>query len=107
VNIQAKRIVQSASDMVDVDTIAETCQFFSTLLVLQGVSGVDEEDKTALLPKLRLWKQLYRGRLASKTSERCLSLLTDDPYAFLLFFEYDARCLYALDQFHTKYDFGY
>ena len=63
-----------------VDEVGEVGQFLSTLLVLQGVADVDELDKAALVSKLNQWKRIYSGRLASDTSERCLALLTDDPF---------------------------
>jgi hypothetical protein len=76
--IQAKRIVESASEMLDVDPIGEVCQFFSTLLVLQGASDIDEADKTALLRIFKRWKKTYNGMFASETSDRCLKLLAGD-----------------------------
>lgn len=62
------------------DSIAETCQFLATLLLVQGTSDVDEEDKKQLLPFVRQWvrKPAFKGRLASDASERVMWLLTGD-----------------------------
>ena len=59
------------------DRIAEVNQFLATLLLVQGIDGVDPADKDALLPKLRTWKSTpkFRGRLASEASDRVISLL--------------------------------
>ncbi|KDQ08254.1 hypothetical protein BOTBODRAFT_38086 [Botryobasidium botryosum FD-172 SS1] len=57
------------------DTVAETCQFLSTLLVLQNTVGLAAEDKLALTRKLRAWSQQYRNKFAEEVSERALMLL--------------------------------
>jgi hypothetical protein len=62
---------------IDKDGIGEICQFLSTLLVLQDVSEVSEEDKGLLVPKLARWKRSGKGALAGNASERCLDLLTN------------------------------
>jgi hypothetical protein len=51
------------------------CQFLSTLLALQGTNSVSEEDKQALLPKLREWNRKYQRQQIT----RCLKQLEDDP----------------------------
>jgi hypothetical protein len=68
------------SDSSDPDTIAECCQFLATLLLVQGITDVDAQDKQTLLPALRAWirKPAFRGRLASEASERVVWLLTSD-----------------------------
>ncbi|KAI0806342.1 hypothetical protein BC629DRAFT_1673543 [Irpex lacteus] len=62
------------------DSIAETCQFLATLLLVQGTNDVNAEDKNKLLPFVRQWvrKPAFRGRLASDASERVMWLLTGD-----------------------------
>jgi hypothetical protein len=55
--------------------LVEMCQFLSTLLALQGTSSISEEDKQALLPKLREWNRKYQRQQIS----RCLKQLEDDP----------------------------
>ncbi|GLB37343.1 putative MYND finger [Lyophyllum shimeji] len=78
--LQTKRTVQDAPSIgsMTADEVAEIGQFLSTLLVLQGIAEVDEADKAILIPKLKQWERTFPGRLASDTSTRCLTLLTDD-----------------------------
>ncbi|KDQ28302.1 hypothetical protein PLEOSDRAFT_29855 [Pleurotus ostreatus PC15] len=64
---------------LDADSIGEATQFLSTLLLLQGIADVEQADKTALMPKLRSWVQVYRGQFAAETSSRCIASLTSDP----------------------------
>ncbi|KAF4598773.1 hypothetical protein EYR38_007181 [Pleurotus pulmonarius] len=64
---------------LDTDRIGEVTQFLSTLLLLQGMVDVEQADKTALMHKLRLWVQVYRGQFAAGTSSRCIASLTSDP----------------------------
>jgi len=81
--LQAHRTATAAVSMpFDIDTVGEITQFLGTLLLLQGTSGVTEDDKKALLSKLSKWKNTYRGtgRTAEKASERCISLLTSRSY---------------------------
>ncbi|KIM82518.1 hypothetical protein PILCRDRAFT_820376 [Piloderma croceum F 1598] len=76
--IQAHRTaIDPASTLLDIDTIGEITQFLGTLLLLQGTSGITEDDKKALLSKMNKWKNIYRGtgRVAEKASERCNALL--------------------------------
>jgi hypothetical protein len=61
------------------DCIGEICQFLSGVLVLQGVSDIDENDKRVLVSRLSRWERKYPGRMASIASERCLGLLKDEP----------------------------
>ncbi|KAG2057608.1 hypothetical protein BDR06DRAFT_187323 [Suillus hirtellus] len=60
--------------------IVEMCQFLSTLLALQGTNSVSEEDKQALLPKLREWNRKYQKQQIT----RCLKQLEDDPETTML-----------------------
>lgn len=70
----------SLTDVSDADTIAECSQFLATLLLVQGITDVDAQDKQTLLPALRAWvrKPAFRGRLASDASERVVWILTGD-----------------------------
>ncbi|KAJ7075649.1 hypothetical protein B0H15DRAFT_866195 [Mycena belliarum] len=79
--LQAKRVANAVNEIpsMSVDDAAEICQFLSTLLLLQGVQDVAEEDKTILLKHLPIWERIFSGRLAAKTANRCLAQLTDDP----------------------------
>ncbi|KAG1776018.1 hypothetical protein EV702DRAFT_951613, partial [Suillus placidus] len=52
---QARRMATASSIPPDPTHLVEMCQFLSTLLALQGTSSVSEEDKQALLPKMREW----------------------------------------------------
>lgn len=56
-----------------IDTIAEMCQFLSTLMMLYG-TDLDPEDRALLILKLQGWKRQYRGMFAAETAERCLSI---------------------------------
>ena len=87
--LQTKRTAQATS--MTVDEVGEICQFLSTLLILQGAADADDLDKATLVPKLNQWKRIYSGRLASDTSERCLALLTDDPFVLSPFKLYQRR----------------
>ncbi|KAJ8503538.1 hypothetical protein ONZ45_g10774 [Pleurotus djamor] len=79
--LQTKRVAAEADKIstMSADDVAEIGQFLATILLLQGIEGVDENDKKTLIPKLRLWQRSFPGRLASETSMRCFALLTDDP----------------------------
>lgn len=63
---------------LDIDIVGETVQFLGTIFLLQGTSGIAEEDKKALLAKCREWKRVFRGtgRVAEAASERVTALLT-------------------------------
>jgi hypothetical protein len=78
--IQAHRIATDDALVSDPDAISESCQFLSTLLVLQGCSELAPEDKRALLSKFTRWTREYDGEFASVVSERCLDILKDDRY---------------------------
>jgi hypothetical protein len=71
---QAHRIATGTSDSTDPSHIVEICQFLSTLLALQGVSAVSEEDLKVLLPKLRQWNRTYQKQQIT----RCLRQLEGD-----------------------------
>lgn len=83
-SLQVKRIATAANEMgaMSVDDVGEILQFCSSILLLQGVQDVDDEDKAILLKHLPDWERKYRGRLASETAGRCLALLNDDPSVF-------------------------
>ena len=90
--LQTKRTAQATdNNSMTVDEVGEICQFLSTLLILQGAADADDLDKATLVPKLNQWKRIYSGRLASDTSERCLALLTDDPFVLSPFKLYQRR----------------
>jgi hypothetical protein len=80
--LQTKRTAEAAAYIgnMSADHVGEIGQFLATLLLLQGITDVDEGDKKTLIPKLKQWNRTFAGRLASDVSERCLALLTDDPY---------------------------
>ncbi|KAJ7160916.1 hypothetical protein C8R46DRAFT_1105960 [Mycena filopes] len=79
--MQAKRVANSVNEipMMSVDNIGEIGQFLATILLLQGIEEVADEDKAILLQHLPIWERRFRGRLASETAGRCLALLSEDP----------------------------
>ncbi|KAF9012715.1 hypothetical protein BDQ17DRAFT_1344500, partial [Cyathus striatus] len=64
--------VRQETISLEPDDVAEIGQFAATLLLLLGNEGVSEEDKETLIPKLRLWKRTYNGRLASSRASGVL-----------------------------------
>ncbi|KAJ6524531.1 hypothetical protein B0H19DRAFT_1200169 [Mycena capillaripes] len=81
--LQAKRVASAVDEIstMSVDEVAEVGQFLSSILLLQGVQDVAEEDKAILLRHLPNWEIKYRGRLASETAGRCIALLAGpDPH---------------------------
>ena len=57
-------------------SIAEACQFLSTLLVLYPITIVDPDPRrSTLIGKLKGWCKAYRGRFCEKTAQRCLDVL--------------------------------
>lgn len=68
-------MVSASPAPADPTHLVEMCQFLSTLLALQGTNSVSEEDKQALLPKLREWNRKYQRQQIT----RCLKQLEDDP----------------------------
>ncbi|KAL1746664.1 hypothetical protein HDZ31DRAFT_33626 [Schizophyllum fasciatum] len=80
--LQFKRTLAAADamDRAPAVEVAMNLQFLSTLLVVQGASGIPEEDKAALIPRLRAWKRKFPGVLAGETAERCLAVLTGQGY---------------------------
>ena len=74
--IQAKRMAHV--DLLPSEnlhtTIAEICQFLSTLFVVYGLE-FDEEDREPLVTKLKAWNEEYKGRFAEETTGRCLAML--------------------------------
>ncbi|KAJ6463383.1 hypothetical protein C8R45DRAFT_518268 [Mycena sanguinolenta] len=79
--LQAKRVASSVGEInaMNADEVGEIGQWLWTLLLLQGVQDVAEEDKIILLQNLPIWGRRFPGRLASDTTGRCQALLTDDP----------------------------
>ncbi|KAF7373497.1 hypothetical protein MSAN_00559600 [Mycena sanguinolenta] len=79
--LQAKRVASSDKEIsaMNADEVGEVGQWLWTLLLLQGVQDVAEEDKTILLQNLPIWGRKFPGRLASDTTGRCQALLNDDP----------------------------
>jgi len=76
--IQAHRTATADVDMLhDVDVVGEITQFLGTLLLLQGTTGVTQDDKKALLSQMSKWRKMFGGtrRTAEKASERCSALL--------------------------------
>ncbi|OJA18329.1 hypothetical protein AZE42_02798 [Rhizopogon vesiculosus] len=71
---QAHRMATTSSNSVDPTCIVEECQFLSTLLALQGTHAVSDEDRQALLPKLRQWNRSYQKQQIT----RCLRQLEGD-----------------------------
>ena len=57
------------------DTVAEMCQFLSTLLALGDPEVVPADVREPLLKKLKAWRTKFRGRFAQETAERCISML--------------------------------
>ncbi|KAF8172793.1 hypothetical protein K438DRAFT_1920986 [Mycena galopus ATCC 62051] len=78
--LQAKRVATSVEEIstTNADEVGEIGQFLSSLLLLQGVQDVTEEDKTILLQHFPTWERRFPGRLASETAGRCQALLTND-----------------------------
>jgi len=72
---------------IDIDIVGEITQLLGTLLFLQGLSQVSDDDKKALLSKMSEWKRSYRGtgRTAEKASERCRALLASKSYVYFLY----------------------
>lgn len=56
-------------------SIAEACQFLSTLLVLFPMDGIDVEKRQALSKKLKNWCRECRGKFCETTAQRCLDML--------------------------------
>ncbi|KAF7326610.1 hypothetical protein MVEN_02597700 [Mycena venus] len=79
--LQAKRVASYVDKIstMNADEVGEIGQFLSSILLLQGVQGVTEEDKAILLQHCPTWERRFPGRLASETAGRCLALLTADP----------------------------
>ncbi|KAF8631340.1 hypothetical protein AX15_002454 [Amanita polypyramis BW_CC] len=63
---------------LDEEEIAETCQFLSTFLVIQGQESINEEDKRKLMEKLNRWHDLFSDKFAGSTADRCIGILTGD-----------------------------
>ncbi|KAF9241389.1 hypothetical protein BU15DRAFT_45101 [Melanogaster broomeanus] len=76
--LQATRMANAKTDPSDPEIIGETCQFLSTLLVLQGTSAIPPDVKQKLVKKLNTWKRRYDGQFAGETSGRCYDSLTGD-----------------------------
>ncbi|KAJ7889940.1 hypothetical protein B0H14DRAFT_3429419 [Mycena olivaceomarginata] len=79
--LQAKRVASAVGGIstMNADEVGEIGQFLATLLLLQGVQDVAEEDKTIILQHCPIWARRFPGRLASDTAGRCQALLNNDP----------------------------
>ncbi|KAJ7353390.1 hypothetical protein DFH08DRAFT_692711, partial [Mycena albidolilacea] len=79
--LQAKRVASAVGEIstMNADEVGEIGQFLATLLLLQGVQDVAEEDKTIILQHCPIWARRFPGRLASDTAGRCQALLNNDP----------------------------
>lgn len=62
-------------DPSDPGDIGNTCQFLSTLLVLQGITAIPEDVGKKLIPKLDMWRRRYKGQFPGETSDRCYQSL--------------------------------
>ncbi|KDQ50887.1 hypothetical protein JAAARDRAFT_41677 [Jaapia argillacea MUCL 33604] len=76
--LQAKRMNESEVEHTDRDQIGEMCQFLATLLLLQGVNGIDADEKASLVKRLKKWERTFPGRLASTASSRSLAILNNE-----------------------------
>jgi hypothetical protein len=78
-DLQFQRMVDTDPVRSDDDyamSIAETCQFLSTLLVLYPFTvPADDPRRQRLLEKLRGWRREYRGKFCEKVAQRCLDML--------------------------------
>ncbi|KAJ6469058.1 hypothetical protein C8R47DRAFT_989790, partial [Mycena vitilis] len=79
--LQAKRVADAADEIntMGVDEVGEIGQFLSTILLLQGVQDVAEEDKATILQHLPAWERRFPGRLAAETADRCRAILQCSP----------------------------
>lgn len=89
--IQAHRTTISGPIANDPGVVGEIVQFLATLLLLQGISSVSEEDRKEIIKKCTQWKQILRnsGRVAENASERCLALLKTKKSGHLLVYPTD------------------
>lgn len=57
-------------------SVAETCQFLSTLLVLYDLGhDSDEPTRKKVVDKLKNWRRTYRGKFCEQMAQRCLDML--------------------------------
>lgn len=91
---QARRMTTASSDPADPVCIVEMCQFLSTLLALQGMNSVSEEDKQVLLPKLRQWNRRYLKQQIT----RCLKQLEGDPETTVMALGLKRHCEKSLNE---------
>ncbi|KAJ7875730.1 hypothetical protein B0H14DRAFT_2343023, partial [Mycena olivaceomarginata] len=82
---QVKRVAGAVDEIstMSADDVAEVGQFLSSVLLLQGIQDVAEDDKAILLLHLPIWGGKYPDRLASETAHRCIALL-GGPNPFVL-----------------------
>ena len=80
--LQAERILADKDNFnpgnKPIDEIAELGQLFSTLLVLQGVQDIKEEDRKKLFALMLQWVKTMPPVFAVEVVERCLMILEDD-----------------------------
>ncbi|TRM69304.1 hypothetical protein BD626DRAFT_9634 [Schizophyllum amplum] len=79
--MQVKRTLAAAPtihyrDPEDFDRILH---FLSTLLCVQGIGGISDADKNALVLVLRTWERKYPVGLKKNIATRCVVLLTGTP----------------------------
>lgn len=91
---QARRMAAASSAPADPTSLVEMCQFLSTLLALEGPNSISEEDKQALLPKLREWDRKYQRQQIT----RCLKQLEGDPETTLIADGLKQHCERSLNQ---------
>ena len=70
---------QSIGGEGDEHAVGELCQFLSTLLVLQGATGV-QEVREGVIRQLQKWQQEYRGEFTEVSAGRCVELLGATEY---------------------------
>ncbi|KAG1812874.1 uncharacterized protein BJ212DRAFT_437622 [Suillus subaureus] len=87
-------LLTTAKTSIYPTSLVEMCQFLSTLLALEGPNPISEEDKQALLPKLREWDRKYQRQQIT----RCLKQLEGDPETTLIADGLKQHCERSLNQ---------
>jgi hypothetical protein len=73
---QARRLAQVQEDTLDHDNAAEACQFLATLIMLQGLDKVADEDRPLLKKLMKAWCRRFAGRFAAQTADRVVTILS-------------------------------
>lgn len=79
VTMQFTRTLAAANvmDTMPEEGVERILQYLSTLLVIQGADNVPNEEKTAMIARLRIWQ----GRFPHvHSAERCLGMLSALPF---------------------------